>query len=321
MNNEDVLISVGVISFNQERYIGKCLDSILMQELDFKYEVIIGDDCSTDSTQTILKEYQRRYPDRIRLVFNQENRGISENYKNVLSRCKGKYIALCEGDDYWTSTQKLRIQVSFLESHEEYGFVGTYNLIHKPDGSLHNDAYCHIGMPEMENKWECYGNVFSYAKYGPVTRTVSLCFRQSIIKPFIHISGIGNDIVLQTILASASLFAKYSESLCVYRQGGVSTDYSLEKQLYYNDWTVKNRLLQKRLFPKECDWDETELADSKTYLLLKNSVLNYRPLQAKKYKELLMSDLYKNKVYSRYFHGPISCLFLTVVSRITPQKR
>ena len=317
MFNPDIVVSVGVISFNQENYIRQCLDSILMQETDFRYEIVVGDDCSTDSTQDILTSYQNQYPDLFVLVLNKENKGISDNYKSVLSHCKGKYIAFCEGDDYWTDPHKLQLQVDFLERHEEYGFVGSYNLLQNPDGSFDKDPYEHLPEPHLEADWECYGNIFDFAKYGPVTRTVSLCFRKSIVDPYIQYPGTGNDLVLQTILAFHSSFAKYTKPLCVYRKGGVSTDrLSLEKQLYYNDWFVGNRFLQKKLFPNDCNWDENELGDRKKYLLLKHSIDTYKPFKALAYKKSLKSPAYKGKSFSKYLLGPVSCLLLSIGSKI-----
>ncbi len=313
----DIVVSVGVVSFNQEKYIRQCLDSILSQDVDFKFEVIVGDDCSTDSTQDILKEYQTRYPDQLTLVLSERNRGISDNYKAVLSRCRGKYVALCEGDDYWISTRKLQLQVDFLEQHHDYGFVGSYTLLLNPDGSFQEDPYHHLPEPRLEDDWECYDNIFDYAKCGPVTRTVSLCFRRSIAEPYFQVPGSGNDLVLQTILAYHSSFAKYTKPLCVYQKGGVSTDrLSLEKQLYYNDWFVGNRLLQKKLFPKECNWDESELGDRRTYLLLKHSIDTYKPFKALAYKKSLKSPAYKGKSFSKYLLGPVSCLLLFLGSKI-----
>ena len=228
-------LSVGILTYNQSPFIRQCLDAVLKQMVNFDYEVVVSDDASIDGTQEILKEYAEHYPQKFIMLFNQTNEGISKNYNKLFSACRGKYIALCEGDDYWTDAQKLQKQVDFLETHSDYGFVGTYNKLLFSDGTLKNDSYDTCPVLHKEQDWELYGNVFEYAKNGPVTRTVSLCFRKSIIESYLHYVGVGNDMVLQTILAKHSFFAKHSASMCVYRQGGVSTDkISLKKQLYYN---------------------------------------------------------------------------------------
>lgn len=314
-----MLLSVGILTYNQAQYIRQCLDAVLMQEVDFDYEIVIGDDASTDGTIAILEEYARKckvYGVRckeIRVIKSEKNEGISMNYKKVLSACTGKYIALCEGDDFWTDSRKLQVQVVFLETQPDYGFVGTYNTLLFPDGTIKDDPYDYFPEPKREGEWELYGDVFEYAKNGPVTRTVSLLFRSSLIQQYLHYVGMGNDMVLQTILSKHSLFAKHSASMCVYRQGGVSTDkMSMEKQLYYNRWYVENRLLQKRLFPEDCNWNEDELADRETYILLKDAVCHRKVSDALRCKKQLKSAIYKKKKYSMYLLGPVTCFILSL---------
>ena len=326
-------LSVGILTYNQEKFIRQCLDSVLMQEVDFEYEIVVGDDASSDTTLDILQEYVSRINDKmsrakalnephsvlndggcvgIRVIKSEKNEGISMNYKKVLSACTGGYIALCEGDDYWTDPHKLQVQVDFLESHPDYGFVGTYNTLLFPDGTIKDDPYDYFPEPIHEGDWELYGDVFEYAKCGPVTRTVSLCFRKKLIEDCIQYVGMGNDMVLQTILAKHSKFAKHTASMCVYRQGGVSTDkLSIEKQLYYNRWFVDNRLLQKKLFPKDCNWDEDELADRETYIRLKDAIKHRRVREAIRLKRKLKSDVYNNKLYSKFLFGPVTCWMLS----------
>ena len=309
---EIMKLSVGILTYNQVHYIRQCIDSVLMQVVNFDFEIVVGDDASVDGTQDILKEYAEHYPNRFVLLLGEKNEGISMNYKKVLSACNGKYIALCEGDDYWTDTRKLQEQVDFLDNHEDYGFVGTYNTLLFPDGETKDDPYDYLEEPLREGEWELYGDVLNYAKCGPVTRTVGLCFRSKLIQPYLQYVGMGNDMVLQTILAKQSYFAKHIASMCVYRQGGVSTDkLSLEKQLYYNRWYVDNRLLQMRLFPQDCNWDENELTDRETYILLKDAIKHRKLCKAMQYKKQLRSKTYKKKKYSKYLIGPISCVLLS----------
>ena len=113
-------VSVSVLTYNQRHLIGRALDSILMQEVDFTYEIIVGDDCSDDGTQEVLREYARRYPDRITLILHprrypNEVPGRTNNVTNLLA-CRGKYTAMLDGDDYWTSPTKLQEQYDRLEA-------------------------------------------------------------------------------------------------------------------------------------------------------------------------------------------------------------
>lgn len=117
-------VSILCLTYNQEKYVSQALDSFLMQETDFDFEVLINDDASTDGTVKILKEYAKLYPDIIKPIFHKENL-YSQGFRNLIGRflfpkAKGKYIAICEGDDYWTDPAKLQIQVDFLDKNPEY---------------------------------------------------------------------------------------------------------------------------------------------------------------------------------------------------------
>lgn len=119
MNNK-MMVSVCCITYNQAEYIKDALDSFLMQKTNFKYEVIIHDDASTDGTTEIIKEYADKYPEIIKPIFEKENQ-YSKGVKRILNFtfkvAKGKYIALCEGDDYWSSENKLQLQVDYMEKN------------------------------------------------------------------------------------------------------------------------------------------------------------------------------------------------------------
>jgi len=117
------LLSICCLAYNHEPFIRQCLDGFLMQKTDFPFEVLIHDDASTDKTADIIREYEAKYPNIIKPIYQTENqysKGVKISTKYQYSRAKGKYIALCEGDDYWTDQQKLQKQVDFLEQNEEY---------------------------------------------------------------------------------------------------------------------------------------------------------------------------------------------------------
>lgn len=124
----DPLVSVCIVTYNHEGYIGECLDSILNQKTNFKFNIILGEDCSTDSTRDICIKYAEDHPDKIKLYLRKREDVIYINGKATgrynfiesLKSCKGKYIALCEGDDYWTDPYKLQKQVDFLEKNNSY---------------------------------------------------------------------------------------------------------------------------------------------------------------------------------------------------------
>ena len=109
--NECPLVSVIVLTYDQEKTISQTLDSILNQNIDFSIEIIVGEDCSTDGTKAICLDYKNKYPDVIQLLLQEQNQGLLKNYKSVIEKCRGKYIAGCAGDDYWHNPDKLKLQV------------------------------------------------------------------------------------------------------------------------------------------------------------------------------------------------------------------
>ena len=129
---DDIKVSVLCTAFNHEKYIAEALDSFLSQNTGFGYEILVTDDASTDSTPSILRQYAEKYPQKIR-YFHQEHNLFSQGiniYKEILfPNARGKYISICEGDDYFCSTDKLSVAVEFLDSHDEYS------------GCVHNSWY------------------------------------------------------------------------------------------------------------------------------------------------------------------------------------
>ncbi|WP_051605491.1 glycosyltransferase [Sediminibacter sp. Hel_I_10] len=116
------IVSVCVITYNHQAFINQCLDGIIEQQTNFDYDIVIGEDCSTDTTASIIKEYARVHK-HINFLDNSKNLGAIPNFIRTLKACKGKYIAFCEGDDYWIDRNKLQKQVDFLEQHPKYGGV------------------------------------------------------------------------------------------------------------------------------------------------------------------------------------------------------
>lgn len=128
-SNQEIMVTVQCLTYNHAAYIRQCLDGFLMQKTSFKFEVIVHDDASTDGTTEILKEYALKFPDIIKPIIETENQYIKIGFSGILAlmhqRSRGKYIAFCEGDDYWTDSLKLQKQVDFLEQNSNYGLVYT----------------------------------------------------------------------------------------------------------------------------------------------------------------------------------------------------
>lgn len=120
---DDVLVSISCLTYNHEQFIEQCIDGFLTQRTNFAFEILIHDDASPDSTQNILKEYENKYPDKFRIIYRSENIH-SQGYRSLnrfnYERARGKYIAICEGDDFWIDSNKLQKQVDFLEQNPDY---------------------------------------------------------------------------------------------------------------------------------------------------------------------------------------------------------
>lgn len=123
MKEKSPLVSIKCLVFNHEPYLRQCLDGFVMQKTDFPFEAIVHDDASTDGSAAIIREYAEKYPDIIKPIYETENQYSKKDgslSKIMNTACKGKFIAICEGDDYWIDPQKLQKQVSFLEAHPDY---------------------------------------------------------------------------------------------------------------------------------------------------------------------------------------------------------
>lgn len=113
-------LSVLVLTYNHERFIAQAIASVLAQRVDFDYEIVVGEDCSTDGTRDILMDFYRQFPDRIVPLLRDRNVGGGRNLEEALAACRGQYLALLEGDDYWISGDKLKRQVEFLDAHPDF---------------------------------------------------------------------------------------------------------------------------------------------------------------------------------------------------------
>jgi glycosyltransferase involved in cell wall biosynthesis len=113
-------VSICSITYNHEKYISEAIESWLKQQTNFDFEIVIGEDCSSDNTKSIINNYREKYSGKISLISSDENIGMIPNFMRTLDACQGEYIAFCEGDDYWIDPYKLQKQVDFMEKNPEY---------------------------------------------------------------------------------------------------------------------------------------------------------------------------------------------------------
>lgn len=151
MESNSKILSVCLITYNHEKYIRQAIDSVLNQKVDFEFELVIADDCSTDSTRSILLEYKQKYSHFIHLILQEKNVGPARNWLDLLRFPRSKYIAYFEGDDFWTDPHKLQKQIDFLDANPEYNFC-----IHKVAILEDGRSYDHTFLPPVSREANFY---------------------------------------------------------------------------------------------------------------------------------------------------------------------
>lgn len=224
--DEKVMVSINCITYNHGSYISKALDSFLMQKTNFKFEIIIGEDCSTDNTRSIVESYQKKYPDKIKLITSDKNVGARNNSRRVFNASQGKYIAACEGDDYWIDEYKLQKQFDYMEQNSECGLV--FNNTKYLD-----DRTGEISIREVvEEKKYLVEDVIRNG--GDFIPTASIMYRKEIMvePPEFYIKASVGDYPLQILCATYGHVYCISDFMSVYRtnvQGSWTTNTQFKK--------------------------------------------------------------------------------------------
>src|SRR5579863_10267113 len=169
-------VSVHMITYNHEKYIADAINGVAFQKTNFPIELIISDDCSTDKTRQIIEKFTIMYPDLLRPIFREKNIGSMANFTDTFSYCSGKFIALCEGDDYWSDPYKLQKQVDFLENNPNY--VGCFhNTEERYEDSMVKSSFLYSNLPQAQNV------SFKDLAAGNLIPTCSVIFRNFNIDP------------------------------------------------------------------------------------------------------------------------------------------
>lgn len=273
-----VLVSISCITYNHVQYIRQCLDSFLMQKTNFAFEILIHDDCSTDGTTEVIREYEIKYPNIIKPIYEDENqyqqgKPIGSAIWNY-PRSSGKYIALCEGDDYWIDPLKLQKQVDFMESHPDYSLCfHDYNQLW-PDGNkvliskkLSNPLNCSIRDAILGG--------------GGYMATNSMLFRRQCIEnyPLWASMGVG-DFPLMLILFHLGKVAHLNIIGSVYRINSVGS------------WS--ERMTNLKFLKKH-------------FRITDNMLVNFDCWSSKKYHRIVLLKRIKNKLINVKFFFDILC--------------
>lgn len=226
MTDKTPLLSVALITYNQEQFIRECIEGMVMQTTDFPFEIVISDDCSTDITRDICIEYQQKYPNLIRLDFPDKNLGMMGNWIHTINSCRGKYIAICEGDDYWTDAQKLQKQVGFMEANPDYTMCAhaAYTLM---CGQFDESKLDKSTLTLEDIIMQDWGIM-----------TASILFRKASLEIPEWYKYIKNgDYGLQLLLALKGNIGYLQDNMCVYRQHFAGVSATL-KPLNQTAWII-----------------------------------------------------------------------------------
>lgn len=189
MTDRKPKVSVIVLTYNQENLIGRTLDSILAQKCDFPFEIIVGEDCSTDGTLAVCRDYAERYPDVIRLFANNPNKGLLDNYYDCILEARGEYIADCGGDDFWIDPLKLQKEADILDSDSEITIVHTaWQYYDESTGTVHpsdSEKYHREYLKPVSRKGELFIPILNDT-HGPLIHLCTSMFRRDALMKCYH---------------------------------------------------------------------------------------------------------------------------------------
>lgn len=262
-------VSVLTIAYNHEKFIAQAIDSILMQEVDFEYEIVIGEDCSTDNTRKIVMGYQAKYPDKIRLLLPESNIGMLPNFINTYRACKGEYIALLEGDDYWISPHKLQKQVYFLDRNADTALCFTNSLLFWEDS--HREAEVFLNEPSETFTTE-------YLLFRNFISTPSVMYRNGLITEFPewYTDLSMGDWTLYILLTEYGKIGYIDEVMSAYRNhnGGV---WSSKNKDYQLTATIKMLSVVKRYFASKNNLNYQHIINNSIDCYTRQLSYNARP--------------------------------------------
>lgn len=221
---ERLLLSVCIITYNHGKYLREAIDSVLIQKVNFNFEIIVADDYSLDDTRQILFEYKERFPNLFKLILQEKNVGAAQNWYDLLFMAKAKYISYFEGDDYWIDPLKLQKQINILESGNKYSACvhQTQLLINGKLGNLFNE-----NVPQIITIKDLYE--------GRLFHTASCIFKKSILDyfPKKSIMMASGDRFLNFCIAIEGSIFFIEDTMCIYRKHdkGLSSNMTPKKLL------------------------------------------------------------------------------------------
>lgn len=208
------ILAIRCLTYNHGKYIRQCLEGFVMQKTTFPFIAIVHDDASTDSTPEIIKEYEKKYPNIIKPIYEVENQYSKNN--GSIDKCLGeatpesvKYIAICEGDDYWTDSKKLQRQIDFLEKHREYIAVTENAIVH----------YQSTNKKKLFNTRETSDVTLKEIITKRVFPTASVVYRSEVQTDYLNTCKNGVDTLLWAYLAKKGKIRYFDRVTSVYNRG------------------------------------------------------------------------------------------------------
>ena len=265
-----LMVSVDMITYKHEAYIAQAIEGVLMQETNFEYDLIIADDCSPDKTEEIVKNIIATHPKGhiIKYFRHEKNIGMNQNGLFAVQQCKGKYIALCEGDDYWTDPLKLQKQVDFLEVNHDYGLVHTNNKILNQRTKKFIDR---ILRKEAEDELDATDLFYAILNSQYIISTQTALFRRIFLKEVIFENKFNmGDTPLWLQLSQLTKFKFLNEITSIYRSnlGSVSNSKGILNRKKFNISGLEMRIFYTK---KILNIEEKKLIEK-----YRNQVLNFK---------------------------------------------
>lgn len=216
------LVSVVMITYGHENFIAQAISGVLMQECDFEVELILANDCSPDTTDEVIREIIKNHPKAswINYLRHNKNIGAMSNFIFALNEAQGKYIALCEGDDYWTDPLKLQKQVDFLEANEDYSASASQSLV-----IYNNNDKSHPFNKEIRTKFTL-NDLYESRPF----HTASVVFRSILPVNKMPVNITSGDRFLYLIIGSFGKVHFLNEITCVYRKSPIGVSHKISSK-------------------------------------------------------------------------------------------
>jgi len=206
---ENPKVSIIIPSFNRSDTVIQTIESILSQQCSFDFEIIIGDDLSTDNTRKVLLDYQKKYHRQIVLLFHDQNIGLGANWATSVKYCKGKYIANCDNDDYWHNPEKLQLQVDFMEANTQYGVIHTdYRKHDRKTGIITNETARNSAMPKESLQDSIMNGNFRCCN-------ATVMYRKEILEKYVHLNDYINYQFTLQDWNTWMILSNYTEFYCM----------------------------------------------------------------------------------------------------------